>query len=104
MTKICLTVPIVQLFDMSICNGVIRTEMCGILCSIVQFVLGTVMCMLMAAKFVRDSLRMYQATRTRQLNKYINLLVRDGLLYFIVYVPSSPSFFRWHRDSLNNTL
>ncbi|KAF8557368.1 hypothetical protein OG21DRAFT_308140 [Imleria badia] len=51
---------------------------------IVKFILGTVMCSLVMAQFVRDSLQMYQATRKWQLNRYMTLLVREGLVYFLV--------------------
>lgn len=53
---------------------------------IVQITLGGVMCLLIAIQFVRTSLQMYKATKRFQLNRYVNLLVREGMLYFLAYV------------------
>ena len=98
--KSACTVSIVQLFDIAVCGGAVGTERCGVLCMAIQFTLGAVMCVFVTAKFVGDSLRMYRATGKLQLNRYMSLLVRDGLLYFIVYVPSSCSLSC--VNSLNN--
>jgi len=77
-------VTIVRLLGITVCNPVPNTETWNTATAIVQFIHGTVLSFLVVAKFVRDSLRTYQATRKWQFNKYISLLVRDGFLYFLV--------------------
>ena len=92
-TKLCLTVSIVQLLDATVCIGVMNTPSWDIASTIIQFILSTAMCALVMTQFMRESLQMYKATRKLQFNKYMSLLVRDGLLYFFVYVPPFPSTF-----------
>ena len=87
------TVSIAQLLDITLCNIMFSTQTWNNASTIVQFILGTVMCVLVTAQFVRHSLQMYQATRKWQLNRYTSLLVRDSLLYFLVYVLPAPFFF-----------
>ena len=60
------------------------------LTAILQITHGAVTCMLAIVKFVRESLEMYHATKTWQLNQYMSLLVKQGILYFLVYVLSCP--------------
>ncbi|KAF8558532.1 hypothetical protein OG21DRAFT_1481241 [Imleria badia] len=76
-------VSIAQLLDITLCNVVLSTQTWSTATRIIQFILGTVMCILVTAQFVKQSLQMYQATRKWQLNRYMNLLVRDSLLYFL---------------------
>ncbi|KAF8126741.1 hypothetical protein EV363DRAFT_1401554 [Boletus edulis] len=38
----------------------------------------------MAIQFLRQSLRMYRATKQWQLSRYMNLLFREGVIYFLV--------------------
>ena len=70
----------------AVCNAVFGSAVWSVACTIIQLILGIVMCTLLAALFVRDSLREYRATRKLRLNRYVALLVREGLLYFLVYV------------------
>ena len=51
--------------------------------------------MLAIFQFLRQSFHMYRATKQWQLNRYMGLLVKQGILYFIAYVPVSslPSAF-----------
>lgn len=87
-------VSIAQLLNISVCNIVFSTQNGNnpstmgsfILGStIAQFILGTFTCILVMAQFVRHSLQTYQATQWK-MNGYMRLLIRDGLLYFLVYV------------------
>lgn len=55
---------------------------------ILQLVPGAVTCILVVIQFVRQSLQMYRATKQWQLNQYMNLLFREGILYFLMYVVS----------------
>ena len=57
----------------------------------VQIALGALMCLLVAVHFVKESLQMYRATKRFQLSHYTNHLVREGMLYFLMYVHPSMS-------------
>lgn len=46
------------------------------------------MCTLAVTQFTRQSLQMYKATKQWQSNRFVNLLVIEGVLYFLWYVPS----------------
>ncbi|KAN0094349.1 hypothetical protein V8E55_002636, partial [Tylopilus felleus] len=45
---------------------------------------GAVTCIFIAIQFVWQSLQMYRATKQWQLNRYINLLFREGTICFLV--------------------
>ena len=50
--------------------------------TISQITLGATMCILVIVQFMRQSLQMYSVNKQWQLNRYIKLLVREGILYF----------------------
>lgn len=52
----------------------------------IQLTLGVLMCLLIAYQFIRQSLQMYRATRRFQPSRYMSLLTREGMLYFLAYV------------------
>lgn len=52
----------------------------------VQLTLALIMFLLVVVQFVKESLQMYKATNRYQLNPYMNLLVREEMLYFLAYV------------------
>ena len=49
---------------------------------VVQITLGVAMCLLVAIQFIKESLQMYKATKRFQMNRYTNLLAREGMTYF----------------------
>ena len=49
---------------------------------VVQMTLGVSMRLLVALQFIKESLPMYKATKRLQLNRYMNLLAREGTIYF----------------------
>ena len=53
----------------------------------IQITLGAFMCLLVALQFTREALQTYKATKSFRISCYTNLLVREGMLYFVVYVP-----------------
>lgn len=75
-----------QVLDFSYCvpqsGAIVWFEIADVL----QMTLGLSMCLLVAIRFIEESLRMYNATRQFQLNRYISLLVREGMIYFIACV------------------
>ena len=48
--------------------------------------LGTLMCLLVVIRFARESLQMYKVSNQFQVGRYMSLLARDGVLYYLVYV------------------
>ena len=58
--------------------------------SIIQMVNGAAVCILAIAQFVKQSLQMYRVTRRWQLNQYMGLLAKQGILYFLAWVLSFP--------------
>jgi len=53
--------------------------------TILRMIHGAVLCMLSSVQFLRMSLQMHRATSQWQLNQCMNLLVREGVLYFIAF-------------------
>ncbi|KAF8553933.1 hypothetical protein OG21DRAFT_1603838 [Imleria badia] len=50
--------------------------------TIFQIIHGATLCILAIVQSVRQSLQMYRATKQWQLDQYMSLLVRQGVLYF----------------------
>lgn len=48
--------------------------------------LSILLCLLVVIRFIRDSIQMYEATKRFELSHYMNLLTREGMLYFLAYV------------------
>ena len=51
-----------------------------------QLGLGASMYLLLITRFIREALQMYSVTNQFQLNRYMGLLTRDGIFYFLAYV------------------
>ena len=80
-------VVIVQALDFSFCDfqfGVPPWVIAVV--DAVQITLGALMCLLVIIRFVRESLQMYTVTRRFELSRYMNLLTRDGVFYFLGHV------------------
>jgi len=54
-------------------------------CMFTNMILGGMSCLLIGVQFVRQSFQMYHATKHWQLNRYMALLVHQGILYFIAF-------------------
>ena len=50
--------------------------------AVIQMALGALICLLFAIQFIKESFQMYKVTKQFQLNRYMNLLVREGMVYF----------------------
>ncbi|KAF8431052.1 hypothetical protein L210DRAFT_3003901 [Boletus edulis BED1] len=92
-------VSVYHILDITGCGIVVSTRKWGITIAIIQFIIGTVLCSLVVAKFVRDSLKMYQATRKWQMNRYISLLTRDGLFYYLAILFNSAIYLLYNSLS-----
>ena len=55
--------------------------------------LSALMCLLVVIQLIREALQMYKATKRFQLNGYMNLLVWEGMIYFLTYVDVSSFLF-----------
>ncbi|KAF8123687.1 hypothetical protein EV363DRAFT_1587224 [Boletus edulis] len=75
---------VAQLLDFMVCSFVLTTQTWNIVTATTQCTLSIALCILVVAKFVRESLQMHQMTRKWQMNRYLRLLVRDGFLYFVI--------------------
>ncbi|KAF8552125.1 hypothetical protein OG21DRAFT_1486466 [Imleria badia] len=73
----------VQILDFSYCVWQNNLPSLMKVVSILQMTHAAAMCILAIAQFVRQSLQMHFVTKGWQLNRYINLLVRQGILYFL---------------------
>ncbi|KAH0838862.1 hypothetical protein J3R83DRAFT_7276 [Lanmaoa asiatica] len=92
------SVTVVQVLDFSFCNYMINTTpYLTIYATISRHILGALLLILAVTQTLRQSIDMYKATKHWQPNKYMALLVREGILYFVLYVfhlfcyPSPPS-------------
>ncbi|KAI9462223.1 hypothetical protein HD554DRAFT_2175981 [Boletus coccyginus] len=88
-----LTVTISQVLDLSSCNPGWKNVPNGmqVYQVIPRFSLGAVLLILAVTQTLKQSVAMYKATKKWQLNRYIKQLVKDGVLYFLVYVSAFPS-------------
>ena len=55
-----------------------------------RLVLGVMLLILAVISTLKDSVVMYKATKQWQPNHYMQLLTKDGILYFLVYVSPFP--------------
>ena len=79
----------VQIFDLTVCNITPYPTWWSNAFTMIQFILATVSLALVIIQSAKEALQMYQVTRKWQLNRYMEILLRDCVLYFFVYVSSS---------------
>jgi hypothetical protein len=78
-----------QVLDMSFCYPEYDiSSMIGAYKLIPRLTLAALMFILAVGRLCMDSYREYKATNRWKANQYISLLVREGVLYFLAYVPS----------------
>ena len=79
-----------RVLDMSFCYPIFDTgsSKLGSYKLIPRFTLAALMFVLAVARLSMDSYREYKAIKRWKTNQYISLLVREGILYFLAYVPS----------------
>ena len=51
-----------------------------------QLALGALMCLFISIRFIAESIQTYKARKRFLLSNYMNLLVRESIFYFLVYV------------------
>ena len=95
MTPFCL-VTFVQVIDISFCGFSSNAPPLNYLyAAIPRFVLSVALLVLAVIPTLKQLVGMHKATKQWQPNKYMQQLVRDGVLYFFVYVPPF-SIFHFH--------
>ena len=59
---------------------------------VAQIVLGASMCLLISIRFIRESLLMYGVAKQFRLSSFMDVLLREGMAYFLAYVRVSLLF------------
>ena len=78
---------ITQVLDHSVCEFLNVVSFSDILLrTAAQVILGTLMCLLAVIRFIRESLQMYRIAKRFEISRYLSLLTRDGILYFLACV------------------
>ena len=85
----CLLPPVmvVQVIDFSFCSISFRNAPS---LTAHRFVLSVILIILAATSTLKESIVMYKATKQWQPNQYMQLFMKDGILYFLVYVSPFP--------------
>ncbi|KAG9315411.1 hypothetical protein JVU11DRAFT_4562 [Chiua virens] len=73
----------IQVLEYSFCTEQFVQPIWSLVTDISQISLAVVLCMAAVVRFGTRSLRMYRATKQWRLDRYINLLVNQGILYFL---------------------
>lgn len=71
---------------MSFCDATTTSSKLGRYRLVPRITLEGLLLILVVTRLCTESFQMYKATRQWKTNQYINLLVREGVFYFIVYV------------------
>ena len=88
-----------QVLDFSFCVQQNTSPIWSLLVNSAQITLGALICLLVVIQFIKEALQMYNATKHFHLNRYMNLLVREGMIYFLAYVHIS-FHFSFHATKL----
>jgi len=80
------------ILDFSICGGEPVSHTWTKVATVLQITEGAAMFSLVIFQFAQQSLQMYSVTRQWQINRYMNILVKQGIQYFFAYVRPILSF------------
>ncbi|KAF8119664.1 hypothetical protein EV363DRAFT_1196382 [Boletus edulis] len=85
------SVTIIRVLDFSLCAPLYSNVSLvpGVYYAAPRLVLGALLAILAVFQTLKQSFEMYKATKQWQPNRYMQKLVKDGIFYFIVYVPMS---------------
>ena len=86
-------VSIVQVANFSVCKSSINklTALIHFYASIPRFVLGVILLILAVIPALKESVDIYKVTKRWQSNQYMQRVMRDGIIYFLMYVFPFPS-------------
>ena len=80
--------------DVAFCNFSVKSSSASLLLmwgiAALRIVLGVMLLMLAVISTLKQSVAMYKATKKWQPNHYMQQFVKDGILYFLVYVSPFP--------------
>ena len=76
----------VQFLNFSYCLPQTFSAIYPEIIDITQVVLGTLMCLFIGFRLIRESIQVYKRRKRIQLNHYVELFTREGILYYIAYV------------------
>jgi len=76
-----------QILDFSICGVSPTSPTWTTVSTTLQMIEGAALFSLVIFYFVRESLQMHQDTKRWEINRYVNIFVKEGFLYFLAYVP-----------------
>ncbi|KAH0836814.1 hypothetical protein J3R83DRAFT_8579, partial [Lanmaoa asiatica] len=87
-----ISVTVDRFLDFSFCNISWNNvpALLNMYSEIPRFILGALLLLLAVIQTLQQSVEMYKATKQWQPNRYMQLLVRDGIIYFLVYASLSP--------------
>ena len=90
-------VTVVQVIDFSFCQGLVSNTSFHLALAITTLgmILGIMLLMLAVITTFKESVVLYKVTKQWQPNRYMQLFVKDGILYFVAYVSLSP-FIHYH--------
>ncbi|KAF8125313.1 hypothetical protein EV363DRAFT_1104055, partial [Boletus edulis] len=85
------SVTVVRVGDFSFCNAsyVNAPRLYGLAIAAPRLVLGGALLMLAVFQTLKQSVVLFKATKQWQPNQYMQKLVKDGIIYFVVYVSIS---------------
>jgi len=90
----------VQTLHSSVCPLTYPSTITGKVAGIFQFANISALCAFTFLQFVIQSLEMYRVTKRWELNRYINLMVKQGLIYFVLLCSYSLIAFLQHAGAL----
>ena len=78
----------IQVIDFTICTASLNKASLPLflLYRILQLILSVALLCFAVVQVLKQSFKMYKATKQWQPNKYLQQLVTDGIVYFLVYV------------------
>ena len=91
------TVIVTQTLGYSFCVVQLSSLIWMEVADILQITHGAAVCILGIVQFVIQSRQMYRVTRQWQPNRYMVLLVREGILYFFAYAPFLSAFIQTRK-------
>ncbi|KAG9309449.1 hypothetical protein JVU11DRAFT_10418 [Chiua virens] len=72
----------VQILDYSYCAVELKPRIWGQVTDVMQITFATVLCTFALVQFIKQSLQSHRETKQWQLNRYMTLLVKQGMIYF----------------------
>ena len=76
----------VQVVDFSFCTSQPGSPLAiwaEVAIDLVRSIIGALMCLLVSIQFITQSLQMYRVTKRFELSRYLNLLTKEGMFYFL---------------------